>query len=128
MAVLPEDVLASAREIKAIADPLPMIPRREALHRISIGRAYYAAYDAALRQARSDGWVIQDRPPGLATHEALWEWWYATMRGRSDVADLGRELKRLRITADYRPAVDVGEGSVATALGLADRLLAALRR
>lgn len=99
MPIVPKDFLDQAEDLLRRAVELPETPRREALLRSAVSRAYYAAYHADLISARKRGFA--GSIPGYGSHEALWEGWFG-QRQDEETAALGYAMKRERVRADYR--------------------------
>jgi uncharacterized protein (UPF0332 family) len=74
----------------------------EASLRSSVSRAYYSAFNTALRRAESHGYVSKSDQLG-GMHDNLWDL-YANNKDITceNIAKIGQRMKRRRVSADYR--------------------------
>ena len=127
MANMPSDLLDAARSTLALTIEMPDIPHREALFRCVTHQAYYAAYHTGLAHAIRSGFLLDERPAGFGSHEALWIWWFGNRRGEALIEGIGMDLKATRVNADYRLRRTVTPAEAGSAIDEAERLIGLLR-
>ena len=101
-------------------------PGSEAQYRSAISRAYYFAFHLATPAAKRLG--FDDRRGIPEPHKRIWRVFRsATAPGVSDVADLGKELRSMRMQADYEADKQFSQDQARRAVSAAEELSRCLR-